>query len=243
MVLQKQDGGIRPILYGEIWHRCFSSLGVNVTPVYNETTKVFTPTYDNIIQTPGIRDGVSHCAKILSGFYDNLDTSDPNDPEVIIKIDISNVFNTTCRVLTLDVLSGRASRDTFVSSNTGMSFPPVRTCLTYLDILKSCVHDTVNYDTSIAKGKTGGQQGDPLEMLIFNLTIHHLWGRVLAKFQEDRAITHADDGYIKVKLSVTLQILTELKHVLKKDAVLELNVSKTSVLPKGVTAQTAFDVV
>jgi hypothetical protein len=34
----------------------------------------------------------------------------------------------------------------------------------------------------LAKGKTGGQQGDPLEMLIFNLTIHHLWGRVLAKF-------------------------------------------------------------
>ncbi len=27
----------------------------------------------------------------------------------------------------------------------------------------------------LAKGKTGGQQGDPLEMLIFNLTIHHLW--------------------------------------------------------------------
>ena len=50
--------------------------------------------------------GASHCGKILSVFYDNLDTSDPNDPEVIIKIDISNAFNTTCRALTLDVLSG-----------------------------------------------------------------------------------------------------------------------------------------
>ena len=49
--------------------------------------------------------------KILSVFYDNLDTSDPNDPEVVIKIDISNVFNTTCRALTLDVLRGRAPRD------------------------------------------------------------------------------------------------------------------------------------
>ena len=49
----------------------------------------------------------------------------------------------------------------------------------------------------LAKGKTGGQQGDPLEMLIFNLTIHHLWGRVLAKFPEARAIAYADDGYIK----------------------------------------------
>jgi hypothetical protein len=32
----------------------------------------------------------------------------------------------------------------------------------------------------VAKGKTGGQEGDPLEMLIFNLTIHHLWVRVFS---------------------------------------------------------------
>jgi hypothetical protein len=54
----------------------------------------------------------------------------------------------------------------------------------------------------LAKGKTGGQEGDPLEMLIFNLTIHHLWVRVLAKFPEARAIAYPDDGYIKAKLSI-----------------------------------------
>ena len=58
----------------------------------------------------------------------------------------------------------------------------------------------------LAKGKTGGQQGDPLEMLIFNLTIHHLWGRVLEKFQEDRTVAYDDDGYIKGKLSVSLEV-------------------------------------
>jgi hypothetical protein len=42
-------------------------------------------------------------------------------------------------------------------------------------------------------------------------------------------------------LSVVLQVLAELKRVLKEDAGLELNVSKTSVLPKGVTQQAAFD--
>ena len=78
-------------------------------------------------------------------------------------------------------------------------------------------------------------------MLIFNLTIHHLWGRVLAKFQEARAVAYADDGYIKAKLSVALQVLAELKAVFKADAGLELNVSKTSILPKGTTAQAAFD--
>ena len=41
---------------------------------------------------------------------------------------------------------------------------------------------------------------------------------------------------------MALQVLAELKHVLKQDAGLELNVSETSILPKGVTAQAAFDV-
>ena len=78
-------------------------------------------------------------------------------------------------------------------------------------------------------------------MLTFNLTIHHLWGRVLAKFPEARAIAYADDGYIKAKISIALQVLAELKDVFKADAGLELNVAKTSILPKGVTAQAAFD--
>jgi hypothetical protein len=43
-------------------------------------------------------------------------------------------------------------------------------------------------------------------------------------------------------LSVALQVLAELKAVFKADAGLELNVSKTSILPKGtITAQAAFD--
>jgi hypothetical protein len=39
-------------------------------------------------------------------------------------------------------------------------------------------------------------------MLIFNLTVHHIWGSVLAKFQGARAVAYTDDGYIKGKLSV-----------------------------------------
>jgi hypothetical protein len=35
MALQKQDGGICPILCGEIWRRCFASIEVNATPVRN----------------------------------------------------------------------------------------------------------------------------------------------------------------------------------------------------------------
>ena len=51
-----------------------------------------------------------------------------------------------------------------------------------------------------------------------------------------------DDGYIKAKLSVSSQVLVELKQVFKEDAGLELNIHKTSVLPKDVSQQAAFDV-
>ena len=64
-------------------------------------------------------------------------------------------------------------------------------------------------------------------MLVFNLTIHHLWGRVLSKFPGARAVAYADDGYIKAKLSVALQVLAELKRIFKEDAGLELNIHKT----------------
>ena len=39
-----------------------------------------------------------------------------------------------------------------------------------------------------------------------------------------------DDGYIKVKLSLALQVLADLKTVFKEDAGLELNVAKTAIL-------------
>ena len=47
---------------------------------------------------------------------------------------------------------------------------------------------------------------------------------------------------IKGKLSVALQVLAELKRVLKEDAGLELNIAKTSILPKNTTQQAVFDV-
>jgi len=140
MALQKPDGGIRPILCGEVWRRCFASLAVNATPIRNEAAKLFTSSYDNFIQTAGIRDGASHCAKILSVFYDNLDTSDPNDPDVIIKIDVSNAFNTTDRALTLDMISGRASRDYACGIKEGDVIPTVNTLSNLLGYFQSHAH-------------------------------------------------------------------------------------------------------
>ena len=56
-------------------------------------------------------------------------------------------------------------------------------------------------------------------MIVFCLTVHHLWGRTLNKHHQDAcAVAYADDSYIKAKLSVALEVLSDIKHVLKEDA-------------------------
>ena len=93
-----------------------------------------------------------------------------------------------------------------------------------------------------AWGKTGGQQGEPLEMMMFCLTVHHLWGRTLTNHNQDTcAVAYADDsydGYIKAKLSVALEVLSDIKQVLKEDTGLALN-DKTKILVKGISVADA----
>ncbi len=86
-----------------------------------------------------------------------------------------------------------------------------------------------------AWGKTGGQQGDPLEMIVFCLSIHQLWGRTLAKHYQDAcAVVYANDGYIKAKLSVAIEVLSDIKHVLREDSGLDLD-EKIKILVKGIS--------
>ncbi len=46
---------------------------------------------------------------------------------------------------------------------------------------------------------------------------------------------YADDGYIKGNLTEVLPVLDEIKSVLKEDEGLDLNISKTDILPKDIT--------
>ena len=106
----KNGGGlmIRPKICGESLRRCFASLAAN--SVLGPISRIFTSTYENFLRTAGLQDGASHCAMILSSMYAALN-SDPSDPDVIIKLDISNDFNALCRQLTLDVMGGKTSCD------------------------------------------------------------------------------------------------------------------------------------
>ncbi len=91
----KDRGGVRPIIYDESWRHCFASLADNA--VRGPISRIFTSKYEFFLQTAGLQDGASHCAKILSSMYAAL-SSDPSDPDEIIKLDldISNAFNALC---------------------------------------------------------------------------------------------------------------------------------------------------
>ena len=60
---------------GGSWRRCFASLYANA--VRGPISRIFTSTYENFLQTAGLQDGASHCAKILSAMYASLN-SDPS---------------------------------------------------------------------------------------------------------------------------------------------------------------------
>jgi hypothetical protein len=77
-------------------------------------------------------------------------------------------------------------------------------------------------------------------MIVFCLSVHHLWGRTLSKHHQDAcAVAYADDGYIKAKLSVALEVLSDVKQVLKEDVGLDLSFDKAKILVKGISTTDA----
>ncbi len=79
------------------------------------------------------------------------------------------------------MISGRASRDYACGIKEGDVIGTVDSLTILFGYFKAMYgyHSKLRYfdwdgQVHFTKGKTGGQPGDPLEMLIFNLTIHHL---------------------------------------------------------------------
>jgi len=90
-----------------------------------------------------------------------------------------------------------------------------------------------NGDVSIVDSKTGGQQGDPFEMLAYAASVHPVLGSILAKFQDDAsAAAYADDLYLTGKLRAILPLLAHLNEVVPADTGMSFNLEKTRILVK-----------
>jgi hypothetical protein len=69
---------------------------------------------------------------------------------------------------------------------------------------KLCYHDSTG-NVSVVDSHTGGQQGDPPEMIAYAASVHSVLGSILAKFRDEAAaVAYADDLYITWKLSAIL---------------------------------------
>jgi hypothetical protein len=87
---------------------------------------------------------------------------------VIIKIDTSNAFNTTCRALTLHVLSGRASRDYACGLKHGEAIPTCENLYNlfgYFKAMRTC-HAKLRYfdwdgQVHLGRAKQADSRGTP----------------------------------------------------------------------------------
>ena len=74
----------------------------------------------------------------------------------------------------------------------------------------------------------------------------HLWeltlAKYFAKYPQARVSAYDDDGYIKGKMRIGLEVLADLKCVLKKDGGVEVKVCKTWMLGNGMRQQAACHV-
>ena len=244
----KPQGGIRPLLCGSIFRRCFASLAA--ASITDECTEYFTRSFPNFLQCAGgLKDGTSICATILQLF------DDAPVPEgavwALLEIDLKNAFNEALRQAAFDVITGKAARE-YDNGKVKVgddlpSFPGLWRFFAYFRAMQDTA-STLRYvdhkgQVHHVSGTSGGQQGDPLEMIRFCATIHPVWGRVMARYEHARALAFADDGYIHSELKDCLLILAELKHAFKEDCGLDLQLGKCKIFLKGMPIEEARSLV
>jgi len=234
----KANGRLRPLVCGDAWRRCIASLIAQFLKL--DAAHFFTSTFPNFIQCAGgLRDGATICAQTLQ----TLVSAPVPDDEVnaLLNIDLRNAFNEANRHAGFDALLGKASR-TYDDGQVqiGDQLPHLASMhvfFLYFKAMHQCP-STLRYTDHKGtvhhiEGTTGGQQGDPLEMLRFCLTIHPIWGRVMTRNPQARAVAFADDGFVYDSLTSVLHIWVQLSHAFKNDADLAMQLGKCRLLVQG----------
>ena len=234
----KANGRLRPLVCGDAWRRCIASLIAQFVKL--DAAHFFTSTFPNFIQCAGgLRDGATICAQTLQ----TLVSAPVPEGEVhaLLNIDLRNAFNEANRHAGFDALVGKASRandDGRVQIGDQLpNLASMHMFFLYFQAMHQCP-STLRFTDHKGtvhhiEGTTGGQQGDPLEMLRFCLTIHPIWGRVMARSPQARAAAFADDGFVHDTLKSVLHIWLQLSHAFKNDADLAMQMDKCKLLVQG----------
>ena len=258
IVFLKPSGvGIRPLLCGSAWRRAFAACAAH--SIAEAAEKHFTQLSPNFMQfAGGTKDGTILLANLVRSWYDQAVLDSPPTLAAVslawaeslptfIEIDLKNAFNSACRQAAFDALSGVATKDYIGAGvRSGEALPTLQALQNFFGYFRN-MHDTaaiLRFFDNCGKvhhifGTQGGQQGDPLEMLRFCLTIHALWCGVMRRFPSARAAAYADDGFMHADLLTVLRLLSALQHAFKVDLGMELTLHKCKVLIPGLSQDAA----
>ena len=172
----------------------------------------------------------------------------PSDPHIVCQIDFANAFQAPSRQLsTNDCILGKVSR-TYDNGNVqiGDELPHLVSLNPFFPYFRS-MNDVssrnrfIDHEGSIhyIEGTKGGQQGDPLEMLRFCLTVLPIWGRILNRHSQTIGAAYADDAYLMGQIEPTLRALADTVSSFRQDADLKVSLPKCTIYMQGIPEEQA----
>jgi hypothetical protein len=216
--LGKPDGGVRPIAIGEVWLRLLAKIATKkVAPVGKSLAPLqygggFKGGAEVIIHLCGM---FAKWVQAREGglVYINPSVQDPNDPWVLVAVDLSNAFNTIHRGAV-----GRAVRE-----RCPQLFHFYRWAYGQPSDLRS------EGGKRVCHSATGVRQGDPLGPLFFCLGIQRVLEDLKVKHPLAYALFYMDDGTILGPRSEVVKAVAFLQgEFLKIGLQMNMKPSKTT---------------
>ena len=198
--LKKPDGGVRPIAVGEVWVRL---LGRITARKEKHVGLALAPLQYGVAFQGGAEVIIHACGMFarwvqarMSGVHAiPRELDDPDDPWVLVAVDLRNAFNTVKRAAVFKGVMERCPE-----------------LIPYFLWMYGAPSD-LRFDSGrkVCQSATGVRQGDPLGSLLFCLAIHDVLRRLKIAVPKANAMFYIDDGTIIGPRSAVLQAVAFLK--------------------------------
>ena len=184
--LTKKDGGVRPIAVGSVYRRMTAKIAAK--HVSGLLATYFEPQQMGV-GTPGGCEATIHAARQFM-----QDSSLSNTPQILIKADVKNAFNSIKRSAFLEQI--------------------LQHCPEIFPLMKQAYGfaSPIFYGETQLKSETGLHQGDPLATLAFSLAIQPIIRQVSSPFNA----WYLDDGTFGGGLEQALNDLGEMERRLSQ---------------------------